>query len=55
MRKFRSKDIVSVKVKWKGYLREEAIWEFEDKMREEYFYFFDNFGKYLIFSVKFRG
>ena len=55
MRKFRSKDIISVKVKWRGHSREEATWELENKMRQEYPYLFDNLGKYSIFSIKFRG
>ena len=55
VRKLRSKDIASVKVKWKGHSREEATWELEDKMREEYPHLFDNLGKYSIFSIKFRG
>ena len=36
VRKLRSKDITSVKVKWKGHSCEEATWELEDKIREEY-------------------
>ena len=36
VRKLGSKDIASVKVKWKGHSIEEATWELEDKMREEY-------------------
>jgi hypothetical protein len=55
VRKLRLKDIASVKVKWKGHSREEATWELEDKMREEYPHLFDNLGKYSIFSIKFRG
>ena len=50
-----SKDIALVKVKWKGHSLEEATWELEDKMREEYPHLFDNLGKYSIFSIKFRG
>jgi hypothetical protein len=53
VRKLRLKDIASVKVKWKGHSREEATWELEDKMCEEYPHLFDNLGKYLIFSIKF--
>jgi len=48
-----SKDIASEKVKWKGHSLEEATWELEDKMREEYPHLFDNPGKYSIFSIKF--
>jgi hypothetical protein len=55
VRKLRSKDITSMKVKWKGYSREEATWELEDKMREEYPHLFDNLSKYSIISIKFRG
>jgi len=53
VRKLQSKDIASVKVKWKGHSREEATWELEDKMRQEYPHLFDNLGKYSIFSIKF--
>jgi hypothetical protein len=55
VRKLRSKYIASMKVKWKGHSREEATWELEDKMREEYPYLFDNLGKCSIFSIKFLG
>jgi hypothetical protein len=55
VRKLRSKDIALVKVKWKGPSHEEATWELEDKMREEYPHLSDNLGKYSIFSIKFRG
>jgi len=55
VRKLRSKDITSVKVKWKGHSCEEAIWELDDKLREEYPYLFDNLSKYSIISIKFRG
>ena len=44
-----------MKVKWRGHSREEATWELENKMRQEYPYLFDNLGKYSIFSIKFRG
>jgi len=47
VRKLRSKNIASVKVKWKGHSIEEATWELEDKMREEYPHLFDNLGTYL--------
>jgi len=55
VRKLRSKNIASVKVKWKGHSREEVTWELEDKMCEECPNLFDNLGKYSIFSIKFRG
>jgi hypothetical protein len=54
VRKLRSKDIASVKVQWKGHSREEATWELEDKMREEYPHLFDNLGKYSIFLLSFE-
>jgi len=54
VRKLRSKDIASMKVKWKGHSREEATWELEDKMHEEYPYLFDNLSNYSIISIKFR-
>ena len=47
VRKLRSKNIASVKVKWKGHSIEEATWELEDKMREEYPHFFYNLGTYV--------
>ena len=46
VRKLRSKNIASVKVKWKGHSIEEATWELKDKMREEYPHLFDNLGTY---------
>jgi hypothetical protein len=55
VRKLRLKDIASVKVKSKGHSHEEATWELEDKMREEYPHLFNNLGKCSIFSIKFRG
>jgi len=46
VKKLRSKDIASVKVKWKGHSIEEATWELEDKMREEYPHLCDILGTY---------
>ncbi|KAG6744475.1 hypothetical protein POTOM_051105 [Populus tomentosa] len=52
VRKLRSKDIASVKVKWKGHSREEATWELEDKMREEYPHLFDNLDAVTLIFVQ---
>ena len=54
MRKLRSKNIASVKVKWKGHSIEEATWELEDKMREEYPHLFNDLGMYsnILFSFE---
>ena len=58
VRKLGSKDIASVKVKWKGHSSEETAWELEDKTREEYPHLFYNLGKYshifcLVLRMKF--
>jgi len=45
VRKLRSEDIASVKMKWKGHSREEVTWELKDKMREEYLHLFYSLGK----------
>ena len=55
VKKLRQKDIILLKVRWKGHLREEAAQELEDKMREEYPHLCDNLGKYSIVSIKFQG
>ena len=54
MRKLRSKDIASMKVKWKGHSIEEATWELEEKMGEEYTHLFNNLGMYsnILFSFE---
>jgi hypothetical protein len=53
VRKLRSKDIASVKVMWNNHSCEEALWELENKMLEEYPHLFYNLGKYSIISIKF--
>ncbi|KAK2445863.1 hypothetical protein QL285_016745 [Trifolium repens] len=42
VRRLRSKDIVSVKVLWKGPSGEEATWESEEVMRTKYPHLFEN-------------
>jgi hypothetical protein len=44
VRRLRSKDIVSVKVLWKGPSGEEATWESEEVMRTKYPHLFQNQG-----------
>jgi hypothetical protein len=44
VRRLRSKDIVSVKVLWKGPSGEEATWESEEVMRTKYPHLFENQG-----------
>ena len=54
VRKIRLKDITSVKVKWKGHSHEEATWELEDKMHEEYPHLFDNLVSIQSFLLSFE-
>jgi len=44
VRRLRSKDIISVKVLWKGLFGEETTWETEEVMREKYPHLFENQG-----------
>jgi hypothetical protein len=53
VRPLRSKDIVSVKVLWKGPFGEEATWESEEVMRAKYPHLFENQGQWYKFEDEF--
>jgi hypothetical protein len=53
VRPLRSKDIVSVKVLWKGPFGEEATWESEEVMRAKYPHLFENQGQWYKFEEEF--
>jgi hypothetical protein len=55
VRKLRLKEIVLVKVKWKGHSRDKETLELEDKICGEYPYLFNKFDKCSSIFVKFWG
>jgi hypothetical protein len=53
VRKLRLKEIVLVKVKWKGHSRDKEMRELEDKICDEYAYLFNKFYTCSSIFVKF--